>query len=134
MFYYCQNLSFIIFYNFYETNITLFDNFIYGTNGGLSLCFNIKNNSRINQELKAKFIEECLNYEIIQTTEEIYLPNTEFIKDSTENKNFIPTTIYSPDLSPSTIIITSSTSKVTVTERPKSLEILAHRHNFYKLQ
>ena len=78
MFYNCQNLTYINFNNFYETNITLFDNFIYGTNAELLLCFNIRNDSRLYQELKNKFIEECLKKEEIVTTD-IIITNTTYI-------------------------------------------------------
>ena len=82
MFYNCQNLEYINFYNFYETNTTLFDNFIYETNAELKLCFNIRNDSRLYQELKNKFIEECLKKEEIYTTN-IIIPTTSYINIAT---------------------------------------------------
>ena len=57
MFYNCENLKYIDFYHFYETNRTILTNFINRTHAELKLCFNITKNNRLYQLYETKFIE-----------------------------------------------------------------------------
>ena len=69
MFYNCQNLKYLYFFNFYETNETLFEHFLEGTNEQIRICFNITKNSRIYQEYSNIFLKNCLEYDIIPSTQ-----------------------------------------------------------------
>ena len=88
MFYNCENLKYIDFYHFYETNRTILTNFINRTHAELKLCFNITKNNRLYQLYETKFIENCLFYEVIPSTL-IETLSDEYINDSNALSNYL---------------------------------------------